>query len=658
MNSYFTKATAIVAAAIFGMSSTVHAAKEVPVEAFAALPGFGDAKLSPDGETIAYSARVKGELYLIFQNLDGSNRKFIPPAEGTELLRFDWASNRFLLLQTKAIMRDPSLGDAAIPTRVYSFDVKSRLKKKEPNWLGTPERSIGQGPKSGRGGRGKLGKSPFIEKLIDFLPDDEQYVLMQIDLDLDGNPEVYRTFLKVLPRKSLQRKRIEQDQPGIRNWYTDQTSTVRIGIGEKNGKPYGIRKDQAGKWQNLSNIGWTKTYTMQTFTSEVNVVYVSGPTENGTEGLFTLDLNTGKIIDQKFSRTKVDLDFVAMHPVTGHFAGVGYTDDFARIRYFDKTLRKIQRSVNKALKAKVGRLVDRAKNRELYLFHVSSDRNPGEYYLYNREEGKLGYLSPTMALVDNSLTAPTQTVSIPVRDGSNIPGYMTLPLGKTAVNMPTVILPHSDPEARDTAAWNYQAQFFANRGYLVLMPNYRGSTGYGDQFQAKGENQWGGLMQDDLTDATKWLVAEGMADPERICIVGSSYGGYAALMGVIKEPGLYKCAISVNGITDLPQIKAKALEEKDPFEWVSGMALNGKSDETISPFHRVAEISAPILLLASKDDQRIPLKITEAMHDKLKELKKPSKYVTMEDGGHKVLTKAARKTMLEETEKFLKKHIG
>ncbi|PCI63374.1 MAG: hypothetical protein COB37_05285 [Kordiimonadales bacterium] len=654
MRRYVTALTAIVLAMTLGQSGNDLAAKELPVEAFAALPGFGDAKLSPDGSRIAYTIRQGGKTYLIFQNLDGSNQRSIPPAPGAELQRFDWGSERYLLVQTKALKRIHERSDEPIPTRVFAYDVLSRKKNKPSNWLGTPVRSRGNGVRqNNQGGRGKLGKVPFIEKLIDFLPNDEQYVLMQIDLDLDGNPEVYKAFLK-----TLQRVRVELGQEGVRNWYTDQTSTVRIGLGTKDGKPHGILKDQEGNWQPLSNVGWSSTYAMRSFTSDTNVVYVSGPTATGTEGLFTLDLATGKILEKKFAHVDIDIDFVVQHPVTEHLVGVGYTDDYSRIQYFDKTLRKIQRSITKALKGSVSRLVGRAKKREMYLFHVSNDRNPGDYYLYNREEGKLGLLSPTMARLDIGKTAPTELVSIPVRDGSTIPGYMTLPVGKTAENLPTIILPHGDPEIRDSAAWHYQAQFFANRGYLVLKPNYRGSRGYGSAFYSQGESQWGGLMQDDLTDATKWLIAEGMADPKRICIVGSSYGGYAALMGVIKEPGLYKCAISVNGVTDVPGLKEKAVKDKDAFEWALAIALKGKSDEEISPFHRVAEISAPVLFLASKDDQRIPVGMQEALHEKLKMLKKPSTYVALEDGGHNVTTKAARQTMLEETEKFLKKHIG
>ena len=150
------------------------------------------------------------------------------------------------------------------------------------------------------------------------------------------------------------------------------------------------------------------------------------------------------------------------------------------------------------------------------------------------------------------------------RDGTIIPSYATFPKGDAALGkLPTVILPHGGPYGvRDDASWDYLAQYLAHNGYLIVKPNFRGSHGYGDAFEKAGNKQWGGLMQDDLTDVTKWLISEGISDPDRICIVGASYGGYAALMGAIIEPDLYKCAASINGVTDLMRQKKTATDFK------------------------------------------------------------------------------------------------
>lgn len=166
-------------------------------------------------------------------------------------------------------------------------------------------------------------------------------------------------------------------------------------------------------------------------------------------------------------------------------------------------------------------------------------------------------------------------------------------------------------------------------------------------------------MQDDVTDATNWLVEQGYADPERICIVGSSYGGYAALMGVIKEPGLYKCAISTNGVANLARLKSGDKNNTiGGRSWTKRMGLDGADDKQVSPYHRAEEVSAPILLMSSVDDARVPWKMSQTMHKRLKKLKKDSTFVRIEDGTHHMVTAQSRLTALSAAEEFLAKHLG
>nr|WP_281501521.1 alpha/beta fold hydrolase [Kordiimonas laminariae] len=252
-------------------------------------------------------------------------------------------------------------------------------------------------------------------------------------------------------------------------------------------------------------------------------------------------------------------------------------------------------------------------------------------------------------------------VNITARDSINIPSFLTFPAGKEDTkSLPAIILPHGGPfGVRDDAHWDYWAQFYASRGYIVLQPNFRGSGGYGRTHRYSGFNQWGGKMQDDLTDATKWLISEGYADPERICIVGGSYGGYASLMGLITEPDLYKCAISINGVTNLPRIKR---DDKNNSiggrNWIKRMGLDGVDDEQVSPYHRAQEIKVPVMLISAEDDTRVSYRQSGQMHTRLRELGKDSTYIKLDDGGHSLVTAKARHTLLTETEKFLQKHIG
>ena len=233
---------------------------------------------------------------------------------------------------------------------------------------------------------------------------------------------------------------------------------------------------------------------------------MTGENEHGTNSMYLVDLLNGEVIETLFSHAEVDINTTVRHPATGKVVGVSYTDDFNRIEYFDQDLKRIHRSLQKALPDMVVEITDKARDANLYLVLAYNDTDPGQYFLFDRYNKRLDYFASYREEIDPLLSGPTQAVAIPVTDGSNIPGYLTLPAGVEAKSLPTVLLPHGGPSARDSADWDFMAQFFASRGYAVLKPNFRGSTGYGKAFHKQGEQQWGGLMQQDLTDATNWLV--------------------------------------------------------------------------------------------------------------------------------------------------------
>jgi len=633
--------------ASFATNTATKASAKMSVEAFAALPTFSQARLSPKGTQIAYSVSLRGRKHVVVQSLQGQGRKLIAPPPDWELNNYQWANENILVLSTGSLLNRREFASKTYNTRVLSFLVEEGKYV----WLGKPARKG-----TAASGRGPAQSVSQIEQVLDYLPNDQKNILMELDFDLDGNKEVFRVDVK-----TGRRKVIKKEVNGVQDWYADQSSDVRLGMGYKGvnfDMPYAIFKGENGKWASLKNVKWRDNYSIRGFSDTPGILYVSGKTAHGTTGLFKLDISTGQTVEEVFSHETVDFDYVAHDPATGKAVGVAYTDDFQRIKYFEKNFRIVQKSMDRAFKGAVNSIVGRAKDKQLYLIYSESDTNPGHYYLYDRTSKQVHFIAEVREQIDIEQTASTSTLSIPVRDGSEIPAYLTVPNGVEAVNLPTVILPHGGPHARDSAAWDFWAQFYASRGYLVLKPNFRGSTGYGRAFRNKGRHQWGGLMQNDVTDATKWLIAEGKADPDRICIVGASYGGYAALMGVIMEPELYKCAISVNGVTDLPKLKTGDKNTIGGNVWIKQMGLKDASDKTVSPFHRIKEVSAPVLLMSSKDDERVPYLMSAAMDKQLRKAKKKSKYVKIDNGGHSMVTEAARIKMLHETEKFLAQHIG
>jgi dipeptidyl aminopeptidase/acylaminoacyl peptidase len=253
-----------------------------------------------------------------------------------------------------------------------------------------------------------------------------------------------------------------------------------------------------------------------------------------------------------------------------------------------------------------------------------------------------------------------QQIEFKARDGSEIPAYLTLPPGKPGSALPLIVLPHGGPEARDYPRFDWIVQFLATRGYAVLQPQFRGSTGFGDAFREAGYHQWGGLMQDDLTDGVRAMIAQGIADPHRIAIVGGSYGGYAALAGAAFTPDLYACAASINGVADLPAMMRSVVPvfggviSASMSEWKA--RIGGPHDpnlEAKSPINSVPSIKIPVLLAYGAGDGVVPIEQSQRMANALTAAGKKVTLVKLDGEDHWLSNSSTRITVLKELERFL-----
>jgi dipeptidyl aminopeptidase/acylaminoacyl peptidase len=248
------------------------------------------------------------------------------------------------------------------------------------------------------------------------------------------------------------------------------------------------------------------------------------------------------------------------------------------------------------------------------------------------------------------------------RDGRDIHAYLTLPPGRDPHNLPTVIFPHGGPEARDSMDFDWWAQFMASRGYAVLQPNYRGSSGYGADFILAGDGEWAGKVQYDVQDGVKKLIAGGIADPKRICIVGASYGGYMALAGATFSPDLYACAVSFAGLSDLNRMlyTGTSFESEAVSVWKRriGADVDSSKLDSASPANFAANVKIPILLLHSDKDTTVPIEQSQIEEDALKHAGKQVEFVTLEGDDHQLEYSATRIKLLKEVERFLAAHIG
>jgi dipeptidyl aminopeptidase/acylaminoacyl peptidase len=285
------------------------------------------------------------------------------------------------------------------------------------------------------------------------------------------------------------------------------------------------------------------------------------------------------------------------------------------------------------------------------------------YYLADFAKGSadiIGEAYPTLA--DAELGA-LEATTYKAPDGYEIPAYLTLPPGVAAKDLPLVVFPHGGPYSRDTGDFDWWAQFLATRGYVVLQPQFRGSTGFGAELYRAGHKQWGRGMQDDITAGVQDLVRRGIADPRRVCIVGGSYGGYAALAGAAFTPDVYACAVSVNGVTDIPQmagyLRERGGDDSDSYRWWRDMIGHPSDADLIafSPTRSVETIKAPILLIHATNDTVVPPSQSRNFSELLKQRGKAYEYLELAGEDHWLSTGASRQVVLESLDRFLAAHL-
>ncbi|MCX7041598.1 MAG: prolyl oligopeptidase family serine peptidase [Gammaproteobacteria bacterium] len=312
-----------------------------------------------------------------------------------------------------------------------------------------------------------------------------------------------------------------------------------------------------------------------------------------------------------------------------------------------------------------GRLADVAsasKDGNMLVVFVYSDREPGAFYLFDRVARKAKIITRTNPWIDPLKQGPQRGVSFPSRDGLPLHGLLTLPPGSSGKNLPLVVLPHGGPyEVTDVWGYDPELQILAQHGYAVLQVNFRGSGGYGREFIDRGTRQWGRAMQDDVTDATRWAIAQGIADAKRICIYGASYGAYAALMGPIREPGLYQCAVGLSGVFDLAKMYKWGSIRRSDFGQLYLKRVLGEDQAELaanSPALLADRIGVPVLLAHGARDARVDVKHAKLMASELAKRKQPVELIEYSATGHSLMLERHQLDFYTRLVMFLDKYIG
>ncbi|MDE2235150.1 MAG: S9 family peptidase, partial [Gammaproteobacteria bacterium] len=459
--------------------------------------------------------------------------------------------------------------------------------------------------------------------------------------------------------------------------YADNAGHVRLAFGT-NMKTFKwvlkYRKPGSVEWKDLSSLvdsepNYTAIGPVQ-FTVDENKFYYEGYGPDGTMGLYLIDPNTmKKTLLYEDPHYDIDNTFSDTTWLTGPdqktLIGFEYWGDMPEwiLLHPKAPEAKLLASLESSFSGQNVNITSIDASGQHAVVFVSSDRNPGDYYLYDGQKHSVRYLFSVLPGIDPKAMAAMQPISFKARDGLTIHGYLTLPIGEHKP-LPLVVNPHGGPFGiRDHWQFDPETEFLAYHGYAVLQVNYRGSGGYGATFQNAGFYQWGGTMQDDLADATEWAINQGIADPKRICIYGGSYGGYAALEAVVKTPELYKCAVGYAGVYDLVMLHDRGGEMYYSSHGMGAYLSNTLGDNlaalrAASPVDHVNRIKAALFLAHGGADETVPIGQANEMRSALDKAGKKYEWLYYPNEGHGYFKLAHRVVFYDKMLAFLNQNIG
>lgn len=373
-------------------------------------------------------------------------------------------------------------------------------------------------------------------------------------------------------------------------------------------------------------------------------------------------LDTGAIGEVVFSHPVYDVDGAVYDPQTASVTGASYIAHMTEVHYIDEDDRRLKSALAEALPGAAPLITSRSQNRTRLIVEANYADRPKRFFLYDANTNRLTSLAESYRALAGKVVAKKEAYDYAASDGLRISGYLTAPVGVNKENMPLIVLPHGGPWTRDDQAFDWWPFFYAARGYLVYQPNFRGSSGYGVAFLDAGNGEWGRRMQDDITEGVQKLIAEGTVDPERVCIVGSSYGGYAALAGATLTPALYQCAVSVNGVSNILQLLwHRADGEGENQFWKTRVGSRFRDQDAlrqVSPMYAVTAQTPPIMLIHAEHDVIVPTRQSRRMRNALEASRIPHEYIILEGEDHWLSTSKMRTEMLRLSIDFIDRHIG
>jgi dienelactone hydrolase len=631
-----------------------------PVEAFLRAPDIQDVVLSPSGKRLAMTmAGAKGLLYLAVLDLDPIGKPRVVAAYGDgNVERVLWVNDERLayeVWQRQGLVDNGGVGVFAVN---HDGTQTRRLSAWRNTFLVAPSRASSK-------------ELPYGWSLVGAAHQgDDVYFSNE---QRDGVGDVTNVVIARVNTTTGNLRNLSSGMPaGTRSWVLDRERVPRIAVVSKKGRTsIRWRNPTADQWEEVAEFD---PLGPEAFTplriDDAGKLLVEANLKSEFTGIYRFDPSARRIEPEPVLQVKgFDLSpAFESDPQTERVLGVHFTADRPASYWFDPAMERIQRGVDAALPGRFNQLFcGNCETSPFLVVRSQSDRQPGEYYLFDRAKTSLARIGAARARIDEATQGRRTFHRVTARDGLSMPLYVTRPAGiAEGEPRPAVLLVHGGPWVRGSDLhWSAWPQFFASRGYVVLEPEFRGSTGYGGRLFQAGWKQWGRAMQDDLIDAIQWAAAQRLVDPKRVCVVGSSYGGYAALMGPIANPEAYRCAASYAGVTDIDLMYDISWSDFSS-EWrrygmpvlIGDQRKDAAILASVSPIRRAGEIKVPVLLGHGAGDVRVPISHFRDFRSAAKAAGVELETVVYDNESHSLIDPANEADYLRRLERLLAKSLA
>lgn len=600
----------------------------IPRETLFGNPERKDPQISPDGKFLTYLAPDKKNVIQIWiRTIGQKDERMLTAEQKRNIQAYFWTYDGKQL-----VFQQDSEGDEN--WHFYAVDIEARNVRNL-----TPFKGI----------------QAQMQALDPNFPNE---MLVGMNLKDPRKHDSYRINLKTGEAK------LDTENSGnIVNAVADQKFQIRAAIATMpdGGSELIVRQSTNTPWKTIRKWGPDDQGDAVSFSSDGKTLYITGSNDANATRLIALNLATGKetVLAQD---PQYDVGGILIHPVKREVEAVGFYKEKLEWKVLDENIVADFATIAKVRKGQF-RVIDRDLADKTWLVSYTTDDGPVYYYTYDRKSKKSTLLFSNQPKLEGLSLAQIKPISYQSRDGLTIHGYLTTPVGVPAKDLPTVLLVHGGPWDRDNWGFDPMVQWLANRGYAVLQVNFRGSSGYGKQFLNAGNRQWGAKMQDDLIDGVDWTVKQGIANPEKIGIMGGSYGGYASLIGLTFTPNVFAAGVSIVGPSNLVTLLKSIPPYWEPMKAMFRYRVGDLEKEpdflkSRSPLFFVDRIKAPLLIAQGANDPRVKQSESEQIVAAIRKANKPVEYILYKDEGHGFVRPANNLHLTAKAEEFFGRYLG